>query len=95
MKHLFLFFKLQVFIATQGVGTHHNVLVLITKSEATTNYCCTRIYHYTYRQFHCINVRRIEDCIFLCDVSFAVQYTSCIMTHVNYTMLSLYSFYFQ
>ena len=25
-KYLFLFFKLQVFIATQGVGTHHKML---------------------------------------------------------------------
>ena len=25
-KYLFLFFKLQVFIATQGVGTHHKKL---------------------------------------------------------------------
>ena len=40
----------------------HKVLVLITKSLATINYRCTRIYHYTYRQFHRINVRRIENC---------------------------------
>ena len=26
MKYLILFFKLQVFIATQGVGTHHKKL---------------------------------------------------------------------
>ena len=25
-KYLFLFFKLQIFIATQGVGTHHKKL---------------------------------------------------------------------
>ena len=67
--YLFLFFKSQVFIATEGVSIHHKKLSN-NKLPLHQNFIID-----TYRQFPCINVRRIENCIFLCDVSFAVQYT--------------------
>ena len=69
-KVFIFFFTLQVFIATQGVGTHHKKLSN-NKLPLHQNFIIT----HNYRQFHCINVRRTENCIILCDLSFAVQYS--------------------
>ena len=65
-KYLFLFFELQVFIAIQGVGTHYKKL--------SKNKLPLHQHFIVFRQFHCINVRRIKNCIFFCDVSLAVRY---------------------
>ena len=45
----------------------YKALVLITKKLSNDKLPLhPEFYHYTYRQFHCINVRRIENCIFFC-----------------------------
>ena len=71
-KQSIYFFSLnyKFFIATQGVGIHHKMLSN-NKLQLHQNFIITHIY----RRFHCINERRTENCIFLYDVSFAVQYT--------------------
>ena len=49
------------------------MLVLITKVKQQLITAAPEFYHYTYRQFHCINVRRIENCIFC--VTFLLQFS--------------------
>ena len=51
----------------------HKVLYSSQKVKQQWITTAPAFYHYTYRQFHCMNVRSIENCVFLC-VSFAVQY---------------------